>query len=112
LDSPVTLVLSTTVHVYVVLDGIIVDVGLFVGDIVNASPLHIVAVWFGTTGRGLIVATTVNVGPLQLPLLGVTVYVAVCAMFVVFVSVPAMLDCAVALMPPDKLPVTTGVLHA
>jgi hypothetical protein len=44
LDSPVTLALSTTVHVYVVPDGIIVVGALFVGDVVNAVPLHIVAV--------------------------------------------------------------------
>jgi hypothetical protein len=97
--------------VYVVLDGTI-SLPLLLGVIVNAAPLHIVAVLFAITGRGLMVATTVNVGPLQVPLLGVTVYVAVCAMFVVLVSVPAILDCPVALMPPDKLPVTTGVLHA
>ena len=63
MDCPVTLVLVATVHVYVVPDGIIVVGALFVGDVVNAVPLHIVAVWFGITGRGLMVATTVNVGP-------------------------------------------------
>ena len=77
---------------YVVPVGIIVVGALFVGDVVNAVPLHIVAVWFGTTGRGLIVATTVNVGPVQLPLVGVTVYVAVCGVLVGFVSVPLILD--------------------
>ena len=44
MDSPVTLVLSTTVHVYVVPLGIIVVGALFVGAIVNVPPLHIVAV--------------------------------------------------------------------
>ena len=43
-DSPVTLILSTTVQMYVVLAGIIVVVGLFVGRTLNAVPLHIVAV--------------------------------------------------------------------
>jgi len=106
-------VLVATVHVYVVPDGIIVVGALFVGDVVNAVPLHIVAVWFGTTGRGLIVATTVNVGPVQLPLVGVTVYVAVCAVFVGLVSVPLILDCPVAVAPPVNPPVTTGnALHA
>ena len=42
--SPVTFTLSTTVHVYVVLAGIIVAVGLFVGRTLNAVPLQIVAV--------------------------------------------------------------------
>ena len=72
--------------------GIIVVGALFIGAVVNVSPLHIVAVWFGTTGRGLIVATTVNVGPLHSPLLGVTVYVAVCDVFVGLVSVPLIVD--------------------
>ena len=44
MDSPVTLVLSTTVHVYVVPLGTIVVGALFVGDVVNVPPLHIVAV--------------------------------------------------------------------
>ena len=44
MDCPVTLVLVATVHVYVVHDGIIVVGALFVGDVVNAVPLHIVAV--------------------------------------------------------------------
>jgi hypothetical protein len=58
------------------------------------------------------VATTVNVVPLQVPLLGVTVYVAVCGVFVGLVSVPAILACPVALTPPVKLPVTVGALQA
>ena len=44
------------------------------------------------TGFGLIVATTVNVEPTHVPLVGVTVYVAVCGMLVGFVSVPFTLD--------------------
>ena len=82
--------MSTTVHVYVVFDGTISDPLL--GDTVNASPLQILGVLFAITGLGLIVATTVNVGPVQLPLVGVTVYVAVCGTLVGFVSVPAILD--------------------
>ena len=58
-------------------------------------------------------ATTVNVGPVQLPLVGVTVYVAVCGTLVGFVSVPLMLDCKLAVAPPVNPPVTTGnALHA
>ena len=50
---------------------------------------------------------------MQLPLVGVTVYVAVCGMLVGFVSVPLILDCPVAVAPPVKPPVTTGnTLHA
>ncbi len=44
LDSPVTFAFGATVQVYVVPDGIIVVGALFVGDVVNAVPLHIVAV--------------------------------------------------------------------
>ena len=57
-------------------------------------------------------ATTVKVAPLQVPLVGVTVYVAVCAILVGFVRVPAILACALALTPPVKFPVTLGALHA
>ena len=112
MDSPVTLALSTTVHVYVVPVGIMVVGAAFEGAVVNAVPLQIVAVWFGTTGLGLMVATTVNVAPVQLPLVGVTVYVAVCAILVGLASVPLILACPVANAPPVKLPVTVGALHA
>jgi hypothetical protein len=96
-----------------VLDGIIVVGALFVGDVVNVPPLHIVAVWFGTKGFGLMVATTVNVEPVHVPLVGVTVYVAVCGMLVGFMSVPLIVDCPVAVAPPVNPPVTTGnALHA
>ena len=56
----------------------------------------------------MIVATTVNVEPVHEPLVGVTVYVAVCGMFVGFVSVPLILDCKLAVAPPVNPPVTTG----
>ena len=45
---------------------------------------------------------------MQLPLVGVTVYVAVCAILVGFVSVPFTLDCKLAVAPPVNPPVTTG----
>ena len=59
------------VQVYVVLAGTISDP--LTGVTLNASPLQIVEVLFTITGLGLIVATTVNVGPLHNPLVGVTV---------------------------------------
>ena len=60
-------------------DGTIVAVvGLaFTRLVVKAAPLQIVAVWFGITGFGFTVTTTVNVAPVQVPEVGVTVYVAV-----------------------------------
>jgi hypothetical protein len=89
LDSPVTLTLSTTVHVYVV-DAGTISLPLLLGVTVNAAPLHIVAVLLAITGRGFKVTVTVNVAPTQLPAapdLGVTVYTTVCTVLLVFVSV-------------------------
>ena len=57
---------------------------------VNADPLHIVLVLFATTGVGFTVTVTVKLDPTQLPaspLVGVTVYTTVCAVFVVLVKV-------------------------
>lgn len=60
----------------------------FAGVAVNASPLQIVAVITVIEGFGLTVTVTVNVGPVQLPDVGVTVYIAACGEFVVFISAP------------------------
>ena len=83
--------MSTTVHVYVVPDGIIVVGALFVGAVVNAVPLQIVAVWFGTTGLGLMVIVNVDVDPTHatalLVYVGVTVTVATTGILVTFVPV-------------------------
>jgi hypothetical protein len=89
LDSPVTLTLSTTVHVYVV-DAGTISLPLLLGVIVNAVPLHIVLVLLAITGVGLTVTVIVKLVPTQLPaspLVGVTVYTTVCAVFVVLVKV-------------------------
>ena len=99
---------------YVVLAGIIVAVGLFVGRTLNAVPLQIVAVWFGTTGLGLTVTTIVNVEPTQLPsapLLGVTVYVTVCTIFVLFVNVWLILDCPVIWLDSPVTLVLSTTVH-
>ena len=71
---------------YVVPDGIISTP--FVGETLNAAALQAVTVLLAITGFGLSVTTTVNVGPTHDPLVGVTVYVAVCCVLVGFVSVP------------------------
>ena len=59
------------VQVYVILAGTISDP--LTGVTLNASPLQIVEVLFTITGLGLMVATILNVGPTQVPLVGVTV---------------------------------------
>ena len=68
---PVIFVFVEIVHVYVVLAGTISDP--LTGVTLNASPLQIVEVLFTITGLGLMVATILNVGPTQVPLVGVTV---------------------------------------
>ena len=64
---------------------------LFVGAVVNAVPLHIVAVWLGTTGRGFIVIVNVAVDPTQATELfvyvGVTITVDTTGMFVALTPV-------------------------
>ena len=60
-------------------------------------------------GVGLIVAITVKVEPEHDPIVGVTVYVAVCVVVVEFVNVPNTEDCAVPPAPPVIKPVTVGV---
>jgi hypothetical protein len=76
-------------------------------------PLQIVAVIGFITGLGLTVTVTVKVAPGQFPSaaddVGVTVYVAVCDVFVLFVSVPLMFAGLPTLAaPPVMPPVTVG----
>jgi hypothetical protein len=75
--------------VYVV-DAGTISLPLLLGVIVNAVPLHIVLVLLAITGVGLTVTVIVKLVPTQLPaspLVGVTVYTTVCAVFVVLVKV-------------------------
>ena len=85
------------------------------GLTVNAVPLQTVAVCAGMAGTGLTVTVTVNVAPTQLPAapdVGVTVYVAVCAVLVGLTRVWLMLGCPTAwALPPVMPPVTTGAVH-
>ena len=62
------------------------------------------------TGLGLTVTVTVKLLPGQAPDVGVTVYVAVCAVLVVLVSVPVMLVPEPA-APPVIPPVTVGAVQ-
>ena len=81
---------------------------VFAGDTVNAVALQTVAAMFVTAGLGLTVMVTVNAAPAQLPDVGVTVYVAVCGVFVGLVRLPVMLAAAAPAAPPVRPPVTTG----
>jgi len=81
---PVTL---GALHAYVVPAGTIPFV-IFDGLSVNNTPLQLIVLIAVITAVGLIVTVTVNTAPVQLPLVGVTVYVAVKAIFVVFVKSP------------------------
>ena len=74
-------------HVYVVLAGTTPLVPL-TGVTENAAALQVAAVIAVTAGLGFTVTVTVKVEPVQVPDVGVTVYVAVCAVFVGLVSVP------------------------
>jgi len=108
---PVTPPVTTAApHEYVVPAGT-TPLVIFIGVEVNVPPLHIVAVMSVTEGIGLTVTVTVNVAPVQLPAVGVTVYIAVCGVFVGLVSVPLMFATAVPAAPPVIPPVTAGAAH-
>jgi hypothetical protein len=64
----------------------------FTGDTSNVRPLHTVVLMALITAVGFTVTSTVNVAPTQEPrvAVGVTVYTAVLAVFVLFVRVPKM----------------------
>ena len=79
----------------------------FAGVAENATALQVVAIIFVMAGFGFTVTVTVNVDPVQLPDVGVTVYVAVCAVLVGLVSVPVILAPDPA-APPVRPPVTAG----
>ena len=57
-----------------------------VGEIVNDSPLQMVADWFGTIGLGLTVSVILNAVPVQVANVGVRVYSIFFATLVVLTS--------------------------
>lgn len=76
----------------------------FAGVAVKAAPLHADPVIAVTAGTGLTVIVTVNVEPMHVPAVGVTVYVAVCAVLVGLLRVPvteAPLPAAPPVIPPE-----------
>jgi hypothetical protein len=96
-------------QLYVVPGGTIPSVPL-VGDTIKPAPLQIVAVIGEITGLGLTDTITVKSGPVQLPAAGVTLYIAVCKVFVGLVSVPLVLA-PLPDEPPERPPVTFGATH-
>ena len=82
------------------------------GVTVKPAALHGAAVMAVTAGFGLTVTVNVNVDPTQVPVVGVTVYVAVCAELVGLLSVPVMLAGVPTLAAPPVIPpVTPGAAH-
>jgi hypothetical protein len=81
------------------------------GVTLKPDSLHAVAVIGVIVGLGLTVTVTVKSAPTQLPSttdeVGVTVYVAVCTVFVGLVRVPVM-PVPLPAAPPVMPPVTTG----
>jgi hypothetical protein len=74
----------------------------------KATPLQTVLVIAVIAGDGFTVTVNVKGVPAHVPVVGVTVYVAVCAVFVGFVKVPVILVADVPEAPPVIAPVTVG----
>ena len=81
----------------------------FTGAIVKLVPLQVVSDIGLMTPTGFTVTVTVNGVPVQLPEVGVTVYVAICAALVGFTNVWLIELTPVAVTPPVIPPVTDGV---
>jgi len=79
---------------------------------VKVPPVQMDVAMAAIDGFGLTVTVTVKVGPTQPPsaagAVGVTVYVAVCDVFVVLLSVPLMLEGVPLLAAPPVNPAPAG----
>ena len=106
-NPPLTL---GALQLYTIPDGTIPFVPL-IGLTVKATPLQLTELIAVITGVGLIVTVNTNDAPVHAPDTGVTVYVAICAIFVGFVRLPVISIAPVPLMPPVIPPVTTGTLQ-
>ena len=82
-----------------------------VGVTVNNTPLQLTPVIAVTLAVGLIVTVTAKLAPVHVPDTGVTVYVALCWVFVGLTNVPLMFTAFVPIVPPVNPPVTTGALQ-
>jgi hypothetical protein len=84
----------------------------FTGDTVNCTPLHTTLLIALTSGVGFNVTITVNTAPVQLPDIGVTLYVTVCTVFVRLLNEPnTVARLFVADAPPVTVPVNVGTLQ-
>ena len=101
---PVT---NGALQLYKVPDGTMPFVPL-VGVNVNNTPLQVIVVIAVTLATGLIVTVTAKLAPVHVPDTGVTVYVALCCVFVGLTKVPLMFIAFVPVVPPVNPPVTTG----
>jgi hypothetical protein len=83
----------------------------FVGVTTNATPLHVTVVIVIISAVGGTVTVNVKFAPIQLaPVLGVTIYVAVCVVFTVLRSVPnTLFNTFVPLAPPVIVAVYVGI---
>ncbi len=80
-----------------------------VGVALKANPPQILVLIGVTPATGLMVTVYVNVVPApQLTLVGVTIYVAVCAVLVGLVKLPVNIDAPLTVNPPVNPPVTLG----
>ena len=98
-------------QVYVVPVGITSEFTPSASVKINASLLHAAVDFAVIIAFGLIVATTVKSAPVQLGLpaiVGLTVYVAVCATLVGLLKLPEMLVKLLPAAPPVRPPVTIG----
>ena len=107
-NPPVTL---GALQLYVVPAGTIPFV-TFVGVALNCTPLQVIAVIAVITAVGFIVTVKVNVAftPHKADV-GVTIYVAVCVVFVGLFKVPVNIDAPLPVVPPVIPPVTLGALQ-
>ena len=82
-----------------------------VGVTVNNTPLQLTPVIAVTLATGLIVTVTAKLAPVQVPDTGVTVYVALCCVFVGLTKVPLIFTALDPVVPPVNPPVTTGAFQ-
>ena len=102
--QPVT---AGAAHEYIVPAGTIPSV-ISTGDAVKLPALQIVAAILLTAGFGFTKTVTVKVVPVQLPVTGVTVYVAVWNVLVGLTRVPLMFAATAPAAPPVIPPVMEG----
>ena len=89
----------------------IIPLVIFTGVAVNKLLLHALKFIAVIAGLGFTVTVIGNEAPEQVPVTGVTVYIAVCAVFVGLTNVPLILA-PLPDAPPVNPPVTAGTVQA